>query len=150
MMAVERGVAIPDRRSVAFGHSFLNSVSRFGRVFEFGSVINYKLRTGDLFSDIDKAISMFTKGKLSLIPRQSGRGAEGTPELKGFLLLSSVKVGAVFGMVLLGVAFVTWVERRQSALHQDRRGPNRVGPFGMFQPIADGIKNFVKEEIRKN
>jgi heterodisulfide reductase subunit C len=76
MMAVERGVAIPDKRSVAFGQSFLNSVSRFGRVFELGSVIDYKLRTGDLFSDIDKALSMLTKGKLTLIPRQSERRAE--------------------------------------------------------------------------
>ena len=74
--AVERGVAIPDRRSVAFGQSFLNSVSRFGRVFEFGSVVNYKIRTGDLFSDIDKALSMATKGKLSLIPKKSGGTAE--------------------------------------------------------------------------
>ena len=72
MLAVERGVAIPDMRSAAFGRAFLNSVSRFGRVFELGSVISYKFRTGDLFSDIDKALSMVAKGKLSPVPSRSG------------------------------------------------------------------------------
>jgi NADH-quinone oxidoreductase subunit H len=70
-----------------------------------------------------------------------------TPELKGFLLLGLVKAAVGFGVLLLGVAFVTWLERRQAAFHQDRLGPNRVGPFGLFQPIADGIKNFIKEEL---
>jgi NADH-quinone oxidoreductase subunit H len=70
-----------------------------------------------------------------------------TPELKGFLLLGLVKSLVGFGALVLGVAFVTWLERRQAAFHQDRLGPNRVGPFGLFQPIADGIKNFIKEEL---
>jgi heterodisulfide reductase subunit C len=72
MMAVERGVAIPNRRSFAFGRAFLNSVSRYGRVWELGTVINYKLRSGDLLSDIDKAVSMVAKGKLSPMPNRSG------------------------------------------------------------------------------
>ena len=76
MMAVERGVAIPDKRSVAFGQAFLNSVSRFGRVFELGAVIDYKLRTLDLFSDVDKALSMVAKGKLAAMPKRSGGAAE--------------------------------------------------------------------------
>ncbi len=70
-----------------------------------------------------------------------------TPELKGFLLLASLKAGAVVAGMLLVVAFVTWLERRQAGFHQDRLGPNRVGPLGLFQPIADGIKNFIKEEV---
>ncbi len=70
-----------------------------------------------------------------------------TPELKGFLLLSLIKLAVMFGSLLLGVALVTWLERRQAAFHQDRLGPNRVGPFGLFQPVADGIKNFIKEEV---
>lgn len=76
MMAVERGVAIPNKRSVAFGQAFLNSVSRYGRVWELGTVVNYKLRTLDLFSDIDKAISLVSRGKLSPIPGRSGRVAD--------------------------------------------------------------------------
>lgn len=70
-----------------------------------------------------------------------------TPELKGFLLVASLKVTVVASGMLLAVAFVTWLERRQAGFHQDRLGPNRVGPFGLFQPIADGIKNFIKEEV---
>jgi len=69
-----------------------------------------------------------------------------TPELKGFVLVSSVKLLVVFVSWLTGVAFVTWVERRVAGWIQNRLGPNRVGPQGLFQPIADGIKSFLKEE----
>ena len=76
MMAVERCVVVPNKRSVAFGQAFLNSVSRFGRVYELGTVIDYKLRTLDLFSDIEKALSMVVRGKLSPLPKRSGGSAE--------------------------------------------------------------------------
>src|SRR6266568_8831797 len=49
--------------------------------------------------------------------------------------------------MLTAVAYMTWVERRVSAWIQDRRGPNRVGPLGLLQPLADGIKFLFKEEV---
>lgn len=58
-----------------------------------------------------------------------------------------LKISVVIGVVLTVVALMTWVERRGSALIQDRLGPNRVGPFGLFQPLADGLKFLFKEEI---
>jgi NADH-quinone oxidoreductase subunit H len=69
-----------------------------------------------------------------------------TPELKGFLLISSFKILAVFTTLQVGVMMVIWAERRVSAWKQGRLGPNRVGPAGLFQSIADGIKNIFKEE----
>lgn len=63
-----------------------------------------------------------------------------------FLIASSLKVTLVFSVIMVTVAMLTLAERRVSAWIQDRLGPNRVGPQGLLQPIADGIKNFVKEE----
>ena len=64
-----------------------------------------------------------------------------------FLWTSAVKILGVFGMLMLLIAFWTLVERRGAGFIQNRLGPNRVGPQGLFQPIADGLKNFVKEEM---
>src|SRR5690606_34929710 len=57
-----------------------------------------------------------------------------------------MKTTLIFTGVMIVVAYATLAERRVSAFIQDRRGPNRVGPFGLLQPIADGIKNILKEE----
>jgi NADH-quinone oxidoreductase subunit H len=54
-----------------------------------------------------------------------------------------VPLGALFG----AAGLMSWVERRGAGLIQDRPGPNRVGPFGLFQPVADSIKFFFKEDI---
>ena len=63
-----------------------------------------------------------------------------------FLLFSLLKiVPVVLGMLFI-VAYAVYVERRVAAFIQDRIGPNRVGPFGLFQPIADGAKSFFKED----
>jgi NADH-quinone oxidoreductase subunit H len=58
-----------------------------------------------------------------------------------------VKVVVIIGILMTGVAYATLAERKVSAWMQDRHGPNRVGPFGLLQPVADGIKFFFKEDI---
>jgi NADH-quinone oxidoreductase subunit H len=60
---------------------------------------------------------------------------------KAVLILAVVTVSLVIAM------YATWAERKVAAVMQDRLGPNRAGPFGLFQPLADGLKLFMKEEI---
>ena len=63
-----------------------------------------------------------------------------------FIVSSAIKVFVVFNLIMVGVALLTLLERRVCAWMQDRLGPNRVGPQGLLQPAADGLKNFLKEE----
>ncbi|MFO0922771.1 MAG: NADH-quinone oxidoreductase subunit NuoH [Pirellulales bacterium] len=56
-------------------------------------------------------------------------------------------MGIVLGFVPVAGLYMTFVERKLAALIQDRVGPNRVGPAGLFQAIADGIKIFLKEQV---
>jgi NADH-quinone oxidoreductase subunit H len=69
-----------------------------------------------------------------------------TPDLKGFLLLGTVRMTAVFAALMVAVIMKIWAERRLAGFMQDRLGPNRVGPAGLLQAIADGLKNIMKEE----
>ncbi len=63
-----------------------------------------------------------------------------------FVIASIIKMLVMFTLVMVTVAYTTFAERRISAWIQDRHGPNRVGPWGLFQVLADGVKNFMKEE----
>jgi len=63
-----------------------------------------------------------------------------------FLVITIVKIIVVFTVIMVGVALLTLAERRICAWMQDRLGPNRVGPQGLLQPAADGLKNILKEE----
>ncbi|MET7001154.1 NADH-quinone oxidoreductase subunit NuoH [Chitinophaga defluvii] len=64
-----------------------------------------------------------------------------------FILEKILLIAAVLGVSLMVAMYATWGERKVAAVIQDRRGPNRAGPFGLLQPLADGGKLFFKEEI---
>src|SRR2546423_9509083 len=65
-----------------------------------------------------------------------------------FIFTSLVKIfGIVFVVILPMVSYAVYAERKISALIQDRLGPNRVGPAGLFQPIADAMKFILKEDF---
>src|SRR3954468_2619552 len=63
-----------------------------------------------------------------------------------WFLATVVKMLLTFTIYMIGVMMVIWLERRLCAFIQDRRGPNRVGPHGLLQSVADGVKNIMKEE----
>ncbi|HEY4358870.1 MAG TPA: NADH-quinone oxidoreductase subunit NuoH [Acidobacteriaceae bacterium] len=64
-----------------------------------------------------------------------------------FLLLSAVKIAVVLVITLTAVAYTVLLERKVLGRMQNRWGPSRVGPFGLLQPLADGIKLFLKEDM---
>ena len=59
----------------------------------------------------------------------------------------TVKILLIVVPLLVAVAYLTWFERKVMASMQLRMGPNVVGPWGLLQPFADGIKMFVKETV---
>ncbi len=67
-----------------------------------------------------------------------------------FIIEKSVIILVVFGVTMLMAMYSTWAERKVAAFLQDRVGPNRAGWGGLFQPLADGLKLFAKEEFAPN
>ena len=63
------------------------------------------------------------------------------------LILLLLKIVVIFGGVMGSLAYLTWLERKVMARVQMRPGPTRVGPFGLLQPIADGLKFLFKEDV---
>src|ERR1700758_5701939 len=68
-------------------------------------------------------------------------------EFQIYLLLTIVKVAVVLVITLTAVAYTVLLERKVIGRIQNRWGPSRVGPFGLLQPLADGIKLFLKEDL---
>jgi len=65
----------------------------------------------------------------------------------GLVIEKLILIVVVISASLVIAMYTTFAERKVAAILQDRRGPNRAGPFGLLQPLADGLKLFFKEEI---
>ncbi len=68
------------------------------------------------------------------------------PATLPFVVFTAIKMVIIFTIYMVGVAYTTFAERKVSGWIQDRHGPNRVGPWGLLQVLADGVKNIMKEE----
>ena len=66
------------------------------------------------------------------------------------ILEKCILIAIIISLSLVVAMYETWAERKVAAVMQDRRGPNRAGIFGILQPLADGLKLFMKEEIIPN
>ena len=67
--------------------------------------------------------------------------------LQNYWVIVAIKIGVGLGLVMGMVPMMVWMERKVSARFQLRRGPNRVGPFGLFQLVADSLKLLFKEDF---
>ncbi len=68
-------------------------------------------------------------------------------QFQTFFLLSVLKIVVVLVITLTAVAYTVLLERKVIGRMQNRWGPSRTGPFGLLQPLADGIKLFLKEDL---
>lgn len=75
-MAIARGVSAGERRVYRLHQAFLDSIRAWGRLHELTMLMEYKLRSGDLVSDLDMGLSMFVKGKIHPLPKRIGGIAE--------------------------------------------------------------------------
>ncbi|MGE5424970.1 MAG: NADH-quinone oxidoreductase subunit H, partial [Syntrophothermus sp.] len=66
------------------------------------------------------------------------------------ILYKTILASAIMIISLLVAMYSTLIERKVAGFFQDRLGPDRAGPFGILQPLADGIKLFFKEEFMPN
>ena len=72
---------------------------------------------------------------------------QGSLSVTTFLLVSIVKIAIAVAVLLTVVAYTVWLERKVVGHIQNRWGPSRVGPFGLLQPLADGLKFIFKEDL---
>jgi NADH-quinone oxidoreductase subunit H len=85
---------------------------------------------------------IFIRGKQLLLAPLAG-----APDWMIQIASSLINIFALLGVFLTLIALISVLERKILGRMQNRYGPNRVGPFGLFQPVADGIKMLVKEDI---
>jgi NADH-quinone oxidoreductase subunit H len=95
----------------------------------------------DVFTMLDAAPVLLLGWVLDLLR------AAGVPELLVALTSALIGIGAIVGILAGLFALLSVVERKVLARIQNRYGPNRVGPFGILQPVADGIKMITKEDL---
>jgi NADH-quinone oxidoreductase subunit H len=86
---------------------------------------------------------IFIRAKQWLLMPLMGRAPDSLIQVISAL----INIAALLGVFLTLFALVSVLERKILARMQNRYGPNRVGPFGLFQPIADGIKMLIKEDV---
>src|ERR1041384_599981 len=67
--------------------------------------------------------------------------------MDSFIVITLIKTGVIFGVLMTTLAYLQWVERKVIAHIQVRPGPYRVGPHGLLQPLADVIKLITKEDL---
>src|SRR5437879_2304169 len=91
----------------------------------------------------DSFDQIFIRAKQWLLSPISGRAPDWLIQVASSLL----NIAALLGVFLTLFALISVLERKILGRMQNRYGPNRVGPFGLFQPVADGIKMLIKEDI---
>jgi len=68
-------------------------------------------------------------------------------DLTHYIIFAVIKLAILLWLLLTAVAYIVLMERKVIARMQNRWGPTRVGPFGLLQPLADGIKFILKEDL---
>src|SRR5881396_2063738 len=91
---------------------------------------------------IDSFDQIFIRGKQLLLSPLAG-----APDWLIQIVSSLINISGVLGVFLTLFAAISVLERKILGRMQNRYGPNRVGPFGLFQPVADGIKMLIKEDV---
>src|SRR2546429_1111719 len=91
----------------------------------------------------DSFDQIFIRAKQWLLSPISGRAPDWLIQVASSLL----NIAALLGVFLTLFALISVLERKILGRMQNRYGPNRVGPFGLFQPVADGIKMLIKEDV---